>query len=146
MSMKMLISTQWLYNETSSSVLVGMLGLAQLFQMPVVLFGGVMADSSDRKKLMIYTQLVSFVMLFALAIFAQVGALAPWHVFGVIAVTGITSMLGSSNILGMHWGTIRLSAEDPWDPPKKFYNAAKQMGYKENQIWKLPIGGTKSIL
>ena len=53
MSMKMLISTQWLYNETSSSVLVGMLGLAQLFQMPVVLFGGVMADSSDRKKLMI---------------------------------------------------------------------------------------------
>ena len=69
MSMKMLISTQWLYNETSSSVLVGMLGLAQLFQMPVVLFGGVMADSSDRKKLMIYTQFVSFVMLFALAIF-----------------------------------------------------------------------------
>ena len=55
-------------------------------------------------------------------------------------------MLGSFNILSMHWGTIRLSAEDPWDPPKKFYNAAKQMGYKENQIWKLPIGGTKSIL
>ena len=97
MSMKMLISTQWLYNETSSSVLVGMLGLAQLFQMPVVLFGGVMADSSDRKKLMIYTQFVSFVMLFALAIFAQAGALAPWHLLGVIVLTGITSMLGNSS-------------------------------------------------
>ena len=63
MSMKLLISTQWLYDETSSSVLLGALGLAQLLQMPVVLFGGVMADSSDRKKLMIYTQLVSFVLL-----------------------------------------------------------------------------------
>ena len=58
----------------------------------------------------------------------------------------ITSMLGSSNILSMHWGTIRLSAEDPWDPPKKFYIAAKKAGYNEDQIWKLPIGGTKSLI
>ena len=97
MSMKLLISTQWLYDETSSSVLLGALGLAQLLQMPVVLFGGVMADSSDRKKLMIYTQLVSFVLLVALAVFAQTGSLAPWHVFGMIVVTGITSMLGNSS-------------------------------------------------
>ena len=97
MSMKLLISTQWLYDETSSSVLLGALGLAQLLQMPVVLFGGVMADSSDRKKLMIYTQLVSFVLLVALGVFAQTGSLAPWHVFGMIVVTGITSMLGNSS-------------------------------------------------
>ena len=36
----------------------------------------------------------------------------------------ITSMLASKNILGMHWGTIRLSAEDPWEPPLK--NLKKQ--------------------
>ena len=52
----------------------------------------------------------------------------------------ITSMFGSKNILSMHWGIIRLSAEDPWDPPIKFYNAAKLAGYKEDQIWRLPIG------
>ena len=58
----------------------------------------------------------------------------------------ITSMLGSNNILSMHWGTIRLSAENPWEPPVKFYNAALNQGYKKNQIWQLPIGGTKSLL
>ena len=97
MSMKILISTQWLYNQTNSSILVGLLGLAQLIQMPVVLFGGVLADSSDRKKLMIYTQLVTFVMLFMLAVVAQAGKLAPWHVFFVITVTGVTTMLGNSS-------------------------------------------------
>ena len=63
MSMKILISTQWLYDETGSSIIVGLLGIAQLIQMPVVIYGGVMADVSDRKKLMVYTQLVSFLLL-----------------------------------------------------------------------------------
>ena len=58
----------------------------------------------------------------------------------------ITSMLVSNNILGMHWGTIRLSAENPWEPHVKFYNEALNQGYKKNQIWQLPIGGTKSLL
>ena len=58
----------------------------------------------------------------------------------------ITNMLLSKNILGMHWGTIRLSAENPWDPPKKFKKAALKKGYDNNQIWQLSIGQTKSIL
>ena len=97
MSMIMLISTQWLYDETGSSIIVGLLGIAQLIQMPVVVYGGVMADVSDRKKLMIYTQLVSFLLLLLLAILAQGERLMPWHVFTVIIVTGITSMLGNSS-------------------------------------------------
>ena len=97
MSMKMLISTQWLYDETGSSIIVGLLGIAQLIQMPVVIYGGVMADVSDRKKLMIYTQLVSFLLLLVLGILAQGERLMPWHVFCVIVITGITSMLGNSS-------------------------------------------------
>ena len=58
----------------------------------------------------------------------------------------ITSMLGSKNILGMHWGTIRLSAENPWEPPIKFYEAAKLKGYEDNQIWQLAIGQTKTLI
>ena len=58
----------------------------------------------------------------------------------------ITKMLKSKNILGMHWGTIRLSAENPWEPPKKFYNAAKSNGYNDNQVWQLAIGQTKSLI
>ena len=57
----------------------------------------------------------------------------------------ITSMLTSKNILGMHWGTIRLSAEDPWEPPEKFKKAALLKGYQKHQVWQLPIGGTKSL-
>ena len=97
MSMKMLISTQWLYDETGSSIIVGLLGIAQLIQMPVVIYGGVMADVSDRKKLMVYTQLVSFLLLLFLGILAQGERLMPWHVFGVIVITGITNMLGNSS-------------------------------------------------
>ena len=58
----------------------------------------------------------------------------------------ITSMLTSKNILGMHWGTIRLSAEDPWEPPIKFKKAALVKGYHENQVWQLSIGETKSLI
>jgi L-ascorbate metabolism protein UlaG (beta-lactamase superfamily) len=58
----------------------------------------------------------------------------------------ITSMLTSKNILGMHWGTIRLSAEDPWEPPIKFREAAQKKGYQEDQIWQLSIGETKSLI
>ena len=58
----------------------------------------------------------------------------------------ITSMLTSKNILGMHWGTIRLSAEDPWEPPVKFKKAAKLKGYQAHQIWQLSIGETKSLI
>ena len=57
----------------------------------------------------------------------------------------ISSMLKSKNILGMHWGTIRLSAEDPWEPPEKFIQAAKSKGYKDNNIWKMAIGETRSL-
>ena len=57
----------------------------------------------------------------------------------------ITKMVKSKNILGMHWGTIRLSAENPWEPPAKFIAAAKSNGYKDNNIWKLSIGETRSL-
>ena len=58
----------------------------------------------------------------------------------------VTKDIKSNNILGMHWGTIRLSAEDLWEPPKRFNKTAKLQGYTEKQIWQLAIGETKSLL
>ena len=58
----------------------------------------------------------------------------------------ITLMLRSKKILGMHWGTIRLSKEDPWEPPKKFYNSAILNGYNDSQIWQMAIGQTKTLI
>ena len=54
--------------------------------------------------------------------------------------------LKSKKILGMHWGTIRLSKEDPWEPPKKFYNSAILNGYNDSQIWQMAIGQTKTLI
>ena len=58
----------------------------------------------------------------------------------------ITKMLKSKNILGMHWGTIRLSAEDPWEPPERFNKAAKSNGYKKDNIWNMAIGETRTLI
>ena len=58
----------------------------------------------------------------------------------------ITLMLRSKKILGMHWGTIRLSKENPWEPPKKFYNYAISNGYQDNQVWQMAIGQTKTLI
>ena len=52
----------------------------------------------------------------------------------------------SVKIVGMHWGTIRLSAEDTWEPPSKFINAAKKYGYNKDDIWKMAIGETRSLI
>ena len=57
----------------------------------------------------------------------------------------VTKDIQSNKILGMHWGTIRLSSEDLWEPPERFYQAAVKLGYNNNQIWKMFIGETRSL-
>ena len=57
----------------------------------------------------------------------------------------VTKDVKSKKILGMHWGTIRLSAENLWEPPERFSKEALKLGYNENQILKMSIGETISI-
>ena len=49
------------------------------------------------------------------------------------------------NILGMHWGTIILSEEPPFEPPKRFKRAAKQAGFLPENIWLMKIGETRAL-
>ena len=44
--------------------------------------------------------------------------------------------------LGMHWGTIRLTSEDAFEPPLRFKRAARRQGYGENNANTLRIGAT----
>tara|TARA_B100000686_G_C16610089_1_gene873333 strand:- start:3 stop:1103 length:1101 start_codon:yes stop_codon:yes gene_type:complete len=81
----------------------------------------------------------------------SIGAYEPREMMRTSHVTPeeavqVTKDIKSQNILGMHWGTIRLSAEDLWEPPKRFAKTAKLQGYSEKQIWQLAIGETKSLL
>src|SRR3972149_6702980 len=56
--LSMLISSQWLYDTTGSAAQLGLLGVVQFAQLPVALYGGLLADRLDRKKLMVLTPVV----------------------------------------------------------------------------------------
>lgn len=53
--------------------------------------------------------------------------------------------INAKTLLGIHWGTIDLSDEDPWEPPERFYKAAKKSGYSPNDIWTFRIGETRIL-
>ena len=96
MQMRMLVSGVWLYEVTGSGVQLGLLGVVQLvMQLPAILYGGALADQIDRKKLMGYTQLVSFALLGAMTVLAATDSLRPWHIYAVTAVLSVASTLGS---------------------------------------------------
>ena len=94
--LRLLASAQWLYEDAGSAVPLAILGVIQLVQIPVALYGGVLADLIDRKRLMALTQSVSFLSMLLLTLAAWSGALAPWMIYLVTGVTGIVNMLGNS--------------------------------------------------
>lgn len=96
MTLRLLISAQWLYEETGSEIQLGLLGAVQLIQLPVALYGGTLADTIDRKKLMAVTQGISFVMLIVLTVLAFGNWLVPWHIFVVTGASSIVNLLGGS--------------------------------------------------
>lgn len=51
----------------------------------------------------------------------------------------------AKRVMGMHWGTIVLSAEEPFEPPKRFLKSAEKAGFAEDQRWILGIGETRSF-
>ena len=52
---------------------------------------------------------------------------------------------GAKRLCGMHWGTIRLTDEPPFEPPARFKAAAMEAGYGDLAAWTLAIGETRSI-
>jgi predicted MFS family arabinose efflux permease len=96
MVLRLLISAQWLYDETKSPIWVGALGGIQLLQLPLALYGGTLADRVNRKKLMIITQGVVFISLASLTFLAASDVLKVWHIFVVTGSCTIVQMLGNS--------------------------------------------------
>lgn len=50
--------------------------------------------------------------------------------------------VGAVQAIGMHWGTIRLTPEDVFQPPVRFKQAAHQQGYGADKAHTLKIGET----
>ena len=51
----------------------------------------------------------------------------------------------SSVVVAMHWGTIELSDEPPWEPPVRFKKAAQDNGIASDQTWVMKIGETRLL-
>jgi MFS family permease len=92
-----LVSAQWLYDTTGSAAQLGLLGVVQLLQLPVGLYGGMLADRLDRKKLLFFCQLGNASLFAILALLAATHHLATWYIFIASGITGMLSMLGGSS-------------------------------------------------
>lgn len=53
--------------------------------------------------------------------------------------------INANVLVAGHWGTIELSEEPPWEPPKRFRKAAKSAGIAQERIWVMKIGETRVL-
>ncbi len=88
-----IVAQSWLvYRLTGSEVLLGLVGFAG--QIPIFLlapFGGVIADRSDRRRVLIATQAASLLAALILALLTLLGTVTVWHVVGTAIAVGIVN-------------------------------------------------------
>ena len=53
--------------------------------------------------------------------------------------------IGAARVLGMHWGTVVLTDEDPFEPPQRFRRAAEAVGLGPDRAWLMAIGETRAL-
>lgn len=94
--LRILGTAQWLLDDTGSAMMVGLIGVVQLFvQIPALLWGGTLADRIDRKRLMILAHSLTFTVMLTLGVLNALEALTPWLVYLAIAVAAASQMLAN---------------------------------------------------
>jgi MFS family permease len=77
---------------TGSTAQVGLVGLSQGVSLIVLsLFGGVLADRVDRRRLVQLTQLVSMTVSLGLAVLTYVGSIEAWHIYPAVMLNTAAS-------------------------------------------------------
>ena len=76
-----------------------------------------------------------------------IGAYEPRHIMQASHATpeeavGMLRAVRAARGVGMHWGTIKLTTEDPFEAPHRFKAAAREQGYGEDNAIVLKIGET----
>lgn len=89
----------WLvYQLTGSALDLGLLGAASAVpNIAMSLFGGVIADRFDKRKIILITSVLTAVLLFVLAALDASGNVKVWHVMTIAAATSLIS--------GIEWPT-----------------------------------------
>ena len=82
-----------IYDLTNSPLQIGLIGLVRAVpQMVILLFGGLLADAMNRRKLMMVTQGSLFFVSGALALLSSTGEVTPGKLY---AVTALLALFGS---------------------------------------------------
>ena len=85
-----MVAQGWLvYQLTSSAFMLGAVGFAQ--SLPILLFslfGGVLADRFERRRLMVWTQTGMMVLAFVLAFLTLRGLITIWHILAIAFLNG----------------------------------------------------------
>ncbi|MEQ9518265.1 MAG: MBL fold metallo-hydrolase [Parvibaculum sp.] len=53
--------------------------------------------------------------------------------------------LKARRVVGMHWGTVVLTQEPPFEPPERFVAAGNDAGYDKDAVWIMKIGETRAL-
>ncbi len=85
----------WLvYDLTGSPFMLGMVALANTIPtMVLALFGGVIADRSEKRHLLIATQSTFMAVSVVLALLTLTGRIAVWHILALSVVSGIAAAM-----------------------------------------------------
>jgi MFS family permease len=91
------VAMAWqIYELTNSPLQLGLIGLARAVpQMFILLFGGLLADAMNRRKLMMITQGSLFFVSGSLALLTLVGHVTPLKLYGVTVFLALFSSLES---------------------------------------------------
>lgn len=53
--------------------------------------------------------------------------------------------IGARTLVGMHWGTVILTEEPPFEPPVRFRAAGRARGFEDDNLWIMRIGETRFL-
>ena len=91
---RVLATSQWLFEETGSAAQLGFIGVVQLFvQFPALIYGGTLADHIDRKRLMFFASAIPLTTMLALGLMDASGALNIWIMYVAIAILAAAQMV-----------------------------------------------------
>ena len=92
--MRQVINLYFIYELTGSAYMLGLVGLFQVIPtMALALFGGVVADVFDRRKLLLLAQVGGLIPAVGLAALTHTDTISVWHIFA------FTSLSAALNIL-----------------------------------------------
>jgi L-ascorbate metabolism protein UlaG (beta-lactamase superfamily) len=79
-----------------------------------------------------------------------IGAYAPRALMAEVHVdpeeaAALARDMGARTVVAMHWGTIVLSQEPPFEPPRRFRAAGQALGYADEALWVMAIGESRSL-